>query len=64
MVLFFGLVFSVAPPENFSADALVAVNLLCLQKLFLKMFLVVQNFSKALRIGFVSFNLSSLDKGC
>jgi len=25
---------------------------------------VVQNFSKALRIRFISFNLSSLDKGC
>jgi len=30
----------------------------------LKRFLVIQNFSKALRIGFISFNLSSLDKGC
>jgi len=25
---------------------------------------VVQNFSKALRIRFISFNLSTLDKGC
>jgi len=25
---------------------------------------VVQNFSKALKIGFISFNLSTLDKGC
>jgi len=30
----------------------------------LKRFLVVQNFSKALRIEFISYNLSSLDKGC
>jgi len=30
----------------------------------MKRFLVVQNFSKTLRIGFISFNLSSLDKGC
>jgi len=30
---------------------------------FWKRFLVIQNFSKALRIGFISFNLSSLDKG-
>jgi len=30
----------------------------------LKRFLVVQNISKVLRIGFISFNLSSLDKGC
>jgi len=30
----------------------------------LKRIFVVQNFSKALRIGFISFNLSSLDKGC
>jgi len=29
---------------------------------FLKSFLVVQNFSKALKIGVISFNLSSLDK--
>jgi len=31
---------------------------------FLKKFMVVQNFSKALRIGFISFNLCRLDKGC
>jgi len=30
----------------------------------LKRFLVVENFSNALRIGFISFNFSSLDKGC
>jgi len=30
----------------------------------LKRFLVVQNFSKALRIGFISFKSSSLEKGC
>jgi len=30
----------------------------------LKRFLVVQNFSKTLRIGFTSFNMSSLDKDC
>jgi len=30
----------------------------------LKRFLVVQNFSKALRIRFISFNLSGTDKGC
>jgi len=31
---------------------------------YLKRFLMVQNFSKALRIGFISFNLISLEKGC
>jgi len=30
---------------------------------YLKRFFGMQNFSKALRIGFMSFNLSSLDKG-
>jgi len=32
--------------------------------IYLKRFLMVQNLSKALRIGFISFNLSSLDKVC
>jgi len=35
-----------------------------LEFLNLKRFLVVQNFSKALRIGFISFELSSLEKSC
>jgi len=30
----------------------------------LKRFSVVQNFSKALKIGFISFNLISLEKSC
>jgi len=32
--------------------------------LYLKRFLVIQNFSTALEIEFISFNLSSLEKGC
>jgi len=32
--------------------------------LFLKRFLMVQNFSKALRIRFIPFNLSSFEKDC
>jgi len=31
---------------------------------YLKRFLMVQNFSEALKIGFISFHLSSLEKGC
>jgi len=34
------------------------------QKNILKRFLVVENFSKSCRIGFISFNLSSLDISC
>jgi len=39
-------------------------NIQELKYLNLKRFLVVQNFSKALKIGFISFNLSSVEKGC
>jgi len=31
---------------------------------YLKRFLVVQNFSKALKFEFISFNMSNLEKGC
>jgi len=38
--------------------------LFCFYNNSVKSFLVVQNFRKAVKIGFISFDLSSLEKGC